>query len=654
MSKSLNQAFIRAYSKEQAQLAKQREQGSNIGLNADDFIVRFDTATCAVPNMHTQSSKALNSTSSSNAPNSLARAALPESKQQPTEFYSELPKSAERPRTATNSLAAKVSATDVRRSGSTAKTSFEAEAELQVAEELRQEIAARMSRAGAWDAQQIDAFIGGFPMISAYHQPSRSSQPGSPSERRPRVTNHQDLKGPHFNRGETRQAVLAANRSDDRSAIRHAQRSEPIEIDRTAPVRHVSLVDSEAVVPQAPAVRSQQQTSQHSELTDPQPTQGISPAPSPALTPLEFPALANGALDTQSTRTAQMSRATRIQELGGSGDIFRLDRPTYSQPNDYLLVEHGFDSGELSSEILEYSASGTKVDIEGMGSAGPVVGQQTQTAQSTLPTSEARVGFAEAHAVAEQDQATISNTEAAEVPTATSRAKSLENDLRKAKVRIFNPVWEVDSFQWPDICLELLQQRAETMELVARNLSEACQEGLQVLAITSPRSGEGRTTVACCLAKLAGSRGLNVAIVDGDIENPTLSYQTNLEVEQDWKTAILNQLPLEEVAVHSIDDQVTLVPLVAPIDRHEMSTNDNRIELMLQELSESFDLVIVDMGHMESSRSLVTSLSERGVISAVVAVVDRRSSNRIQVEDCLRRLRQTGVASIGLVENFAA
>ncbi|MCA9131783.1 MAG: AAA family ATPase, partial [Planctomycetales bacterium] len=241
-----------------------------------------------------------------------------------------------------------------------------------------------------------------------------------------------------------------------------------------------------------------------------------------------------------------------------------------------------------------------------------------------------------------------------EKPRGGQNARGLEADLRRARMRIFNPVWEVDSFQWPDVCMELLEQRADSMGTVAQNLVSACQEGLQVLAITSPQSGEGRTTVACCLAKLAGSRGLNVAIVDGDIENPTLSYQTNLDVEHDWKTAIVNQLPLEEVAVHSIDDQVTLVPLVNPIAHNELSSDDNRIGYMLQELSESFDLVIVDMGHMGSTRSLVTSMSEQGIISAVVAVVDRRSSSPQQIEMCLRRIRQTGVASIGLIENFAA
>jgi Mrp family chromosome partitioning ATPase len=233
-------------------------------------------------------------------------------------------------------------------------------------------------------------------------------------------------------------------------------------------------------------------------------------------------------------------------------------------------------------------------------------------------------------------------------------SKAIEENLRRARVRVFNPVWEVDSLQWPEVCLALLEKRAESMEKVAHNLISACQEGLQVLAVTSPQSGEGRTTVACCLAKLAGSRGLKVAIVDGDIENPSLSYQTNLDVEQDWKTAIFNQIPLEEIAVHSIDDQVTLVPLLRPIAHNEMSADDNRIAYMLYELAESFDLVVVDMGHMSSARSLVTTMGEQGILNAVVAVVDHRSSSPEQIETCLRRIRACGVASIGLVENFAA
>ncbi len=333
--------------------------------------------------------------------------------------------------------------------------------------------------------------------------------------------------------------------------------------------------------------------------------QAVKPA---AVRELDSPTLQAPALSSQVTS-------------GNHGEFFRLDRPSYAPapaPLDEAAIDGQLsDSGELSSVMLDESSSHIDSENHPGASAAQLPEESVRAARS-------------------------------------AQAQVVEHELRRAKVRIFNPVWEVDSFQWPDICLELLEQRAESLEVVARNLNDSVQEGLQVLAVTSPQGGEGRTTVACCLAKLAGSRGLNVAIVDGDIENPSLSYQTNLDVEQDWKSAILNQLPLEEIAVHSIDDQVTLVPLINSIDQSELSSGDNRIEFMLHELSESFDLVIVDMGHMSSPRSLVTSLGARGVISAVVAVVDHRTADAQQIDQCLRRIRQSGIVSVGVVENFAA
>lgn len=237
---------------------------------------------------------------------------------------------------------------------------------------------------------------------------------------------------------------------------------------------------------------------------------------------------------------------------------------------------------------------------------------------------------------------------------ATAHTKHVEQELRRAKVRVFNPIWEVDQLQWPEVCSKLMDTRMDSLSHVTKHLSEACQEGLQVLAVTSPEGGEGRTTVACCLAMLAGNRGLKVAIVDGDIENPTLSLQTNLEVENDWQSAILNQLPLEEVSVHSIDDQITLIPLLGPLDQNELPGSDQRIADMLIELTESFDLVILDCGHMNSPNGLMGALAEQGIINAAIAVVDNRNSTMQRLETCIRRIRQSGVSSIGIVENFTS
>jgi MinD-like ATPase involved in chromosome partitioning or flagellar assembly len=145
---------------------------------------------------------------------------------------------------------------------------------------------------------------------------------------------------------------------------------------------------------------------------------------------------------------------------------------------------------------------------------------------------------------------------------------------------------------------------------------------------------------------------MNIALVDSNIENPSLSYQTNLDLEVDWNDAVSKRMPLEEIAVHSVDDQVTLVPLLERLNSPEL--NEQNLAMMLQELSQSFDLVIVDLGHMSAQRNLVRKLGELGVINAVVAVVDRRLSTPERIELCLRQIRQTGISSIGLVENFAA
>ncbi|MEM7475561.1 MAG: AAA family ATPase [Planctomycetota bacterium] len=289
------------------------------------------------------------------------------------------------------------------------------------------------------------------------------------------------------------------------------------------------------------------------------------------------------------------------QKKGRTGEIFRLDEPTYGEKSNEDLEDSGDSENSLDHPSL------TSIDYD-----------EELAAQRW------------------------------------EEAREVEEDLRQAQTKRFNAAWEVDEFQWPAVCEELLRRGESRLEKVASNLARATHEGLQVLAVTSPQGGEGRTTVACCLAKMAAVSGLRVAFVDGDIENPSLSYQTNLDIDFDWRTAILNQLPLEEVAVHSIRDQITLIPLLSPVAEHEFAPGDNRVAFMLHQLSESFDLVVVDMGHMESTRNLVSSLAQQGIINAVVTVVDHRISNPERVEACIRRIRRSGVASVGLVENFAA
>ncbi|GIW98494.1 MAG: exopolysaccharide biosynthesis protein [Pirellulaceae bacterium] len=237
---------------------------------------------------------------------------------------------------------------------------------------------------------------------------------------------------------------------------------------------------------------------------------------------------------------------------------------------------------------------------------------------------------------------------------AKAHVLAIEDGLRQLKSRIFNPAWEVDQFQWPEACDRLLRRHYKTMELVGRNLQRASQQGLHVLAVTAPRSRQGATTVSACLAMLAGVHGLHVALVDADLERPSLVEHLNLELDMDWRDALQRELPLEEVAVRSIDDQVTLIPLLRAVETTELEGLHSRLTHMVRQLSEGFDLVVVDVGNLEASRSVVPVWGKQALIDAVATVVDCRHKTEVKLEHCFRRLRNYGIQSLGMVENFAA
>ncbi len=348
---------------------------------------------------------------------------------------------------------------------------------------------------------------------------------------------------------------------------------------------------------------------------------------------------------------AQVTQSTR------SGAIVRVDTPADATASRVDERKPEPAKEQVNSQDESRRAATARAFVKQTSIGKIKVTTQPNLPTSALPASKAPMSptpmspVPMSPAAIEEPKADLQSARHA---AAVAETRQVESELRQAKVRVFNPVWEVDQLQWPEVCVRLIETRTESLAHVTKHLIDACQEGLQVLAVTSPEGGEGRTTVACCLAMLAGSRGLKVVVVDGDVDNPTLSIQTNLDIESDWQTALTNQLPLEEVAVHSIDDQITLVPLMAPLDQDELPLNDHRIATMLTELSESFDLVIVDMGHMSSPNNLMQTLADRGIINAAIAVIDYRTTTPQRIETCIRRIRQAGVSSVGLVENFAA
>ena len=212
--------------------------------------------------------------------------------------------------------------------------------------------------------------------------------------------------------------------------------------------------------------------------------------------------------------------------------------------------------------------------------------------------------------------------------------------------------WEVDHFQWPGTVLDLLEAQEEAFFEISDHLQDAHRKGLRTIAITSAERGVGKSTTTLCLAAVMAHAGLKVAVIDGDVEHPSLVNHLNLELEHGWQDCIFDNLPLEEVAIHAIEEQITLFPLTTSLHSDDIQQYHDRINKLIKRISNAFDLVIIDCQRLNQHSSPPIGTGHEGVLDAAMVVIDAELSIRDRIEATLQLLQEYDVNSIGVVENF--
>lgn len=211
----------------------------------------------------------------------------------------------------------------------------------------------------------------------------------------------------------------------------------------------------------------------------------------------------------------------------------------------------------------------------------------------------------------------------------------------------FRAAWEVDVFDVPNTVADLFFE-GQLFQQIAERMLDAVSTGLSNMLVTSVNPGEGRSSVAIGIAMAAAAAGVRVALVDGDGDDPTLADTLRLDLEQGWTETTRNGLPIKEVAVHAVEDGVTLFPLMRPAHLDEAATADESMQLMTL-LNDRFDLVIVDG---PAGKSPKLGLWAEAFDSAVIVCNPNRTAAE-SIREVADRLEQAGIQGIGLVENFA-
>jgi Mrp family chromosome partitioning ATPase len=218
----------------------------------------------------------------------------------------------------------------------------------------------------------------------------------------------------------------------------------------------------------------------------------------------------------------------------------------------------------------------------------------------------------------------------------------------------FAASWEVDTFFWPEVLMHLERSNPNSFREIGYHLAQANGSGLKVMAVTSGERGVGRSTVAMHMARSTAAAGLKVALVDADAFTPSLVDQLRLDVQLGWQSCLFEAVPLEEIAVHSVSDNVTLFPLTSTLSQEQVHVNLLRISKLIRRISTAFDLVILDSSRLNLDQRDLAGVSSDSAVDAAVVVVDSELSIKEKIDSAISILQTMGLGSIGLVENFRA
>lgn len=233
--------------------------------------------------------------------------------------------------------------------------------------------------------------------------------------------------------------------------------------------------------------------------------------------------------------------------------------------------------------------------------------------------------------------------------TADAPLKSQQPAVAKPPApRWHGAAWEVDAFEIPTSVADLFFDEAFFRE-IAKRMGDSVRSGLRTILATSLTPGEGRSTVAIGTAIAAAATGLRVALVDVDLESPDQADLLRLDIASDWVEAIRGGKSLESVAITSLEDGVTLIPLARQNDA-ALPVTAMEMDRLLGRLEGCFDLVIYDgpVAQFWATARIAAA------IDSCLIVRDARKTRTKQVTWAAQQLQNCGVTGIGVVDNFCS
>ena len=175
----------------------------------------------------------------------------------------------------------------------------------------------------------------------------------------------------------------------------------------------------------------------------------------------------------------------------------------------------------------------------------------------------------------------------------------------------------------------------------------ANETGAKVVLVTSPRPGEGKSSVAANLAVTAAQAGRNVVLIDSDLRKPQMHRSFGVRNDRGLSSVLTGDATLSK-AVKRLDAEKNLVILPAgppPPDPAELLLSD-RLGKAIGALAKAADLVVIDAPPVlpVTDSTILAQHSDAVLLAATVGL-----SERGEWTETLERLEVVKANVIGTV-----
>ncbi|MEU2261850.1 polysaccharide biosynthesis tyrosine autokinase [Streptomyces sp. NPDC019645] len=171
----------------------------------------------------------------------------------------------------------------------------------------------------------------------------------------------------------------------------------------------------------------------------------------------------------------------------------------------------------------------------------------------------------------------------------------------------------------------------------------------KVIAVTSPLSGEGKTSVAVNLAATLAETGASVCLVDTDLRRPSTARTLGLIRDAGLTTALIGRAEVQQL-LQSAGSFSVLTSGAVPPNPTEL-LGSAQLRAVLRGLAEKFDHVVVDTAPVLPVADASVIASE---VDGYLLVVRASRTSRDQIAEALRALRHVGASVVGTVLNMAS